>query len=84
MLYALTTLTTYLRARLEPEDGFSTAELVGNAALGIVALVAIWVALQALGLDIVEWMRTELLGQGPAAPSGGASGGISLPDASGS
>ena len=62
MLPMLMTLTTVLRRRLEGDDGFSTAELVGNAALGIIALVAIWVALQALGLDIVEWMRGQLIG----------------------
>ena len=44
------------------EDGFSTAELLGNAALGVVALVVIWGALRALGVDIVEMVRTQLLG----------------------
>ena len=44
------------------DRGLNTAELMGNAALAIAALVVIWGALQALGLDIVAWMRTELLG----------------------
>lgn len=44
------------------EDGFSTAELLGNAALGVVALVVIWGALRALGVDIVEMVRGQLLG----------------------
>jgi len=44
------------------ERGMSTAELLGNAALAIIALIAIWAALQALGLDIVAWIRTQLLG----------------------
>jgi hypothetical protein len=44
------------------ERGLNTAELLGNAALAIVALVAIWAALQALGLDIVGWIRGQLLG----------------------
>ncbi|MGH3452725.1 MAG: hypothetical protein ACRDQW_18890, partial [Haloechinothrix sp.] len=39
------------------EAGFSTAELLGNAALGILALVAIWAVLQALGVDVVNWIR---------------------------
>lgn len=43
------------------EDGFSTAELLGNAALGVVALVVIWAALQALGVDIVEFIRGQLV-----------------------
>lgn len=44
------------------ERGLNTAELLGNAALAILALIAIWAALQALGLDIVAWIRTQLLG----------------------
>jgi hypothetical protein len=43
------------------ERGLTTAELLGNAALGVLALVAIWGALRTLGLDIVEWVRGELL-----------------------
>jgi len=42
------------------ERGMTTAELLGNAALGIAALVAIWAVLQTLGLDIVDWMRGQL------------------------
>ena len=53
-------------ARLLPpwrpnERGMTTAELLGNAALGIAALVAIWAVLQTLGLDVVEWMRGQLM-----------------------
>ena len=40
----------------------TTAELLGNAALGIAALVVIWAALQALGLDIVDWIRAQVVG----------------------
>jgi hypothetical protein len=43
------------------ERGLTTAELLGNAALGVLALVAIWGALRVLGLDIVDWIRGELL-----------------------
>ena len=43
-----------------PEDGMATAELLGNAALGIAALVAIWAVLQAVGLDVMEWIRGQL------------------------
>jgi hypothetical protein len=42
------------------EHGMTTAELLGNAALGIAALVAMWAVLQALGLDIVNWIRGQL------------------------
>ncbi len=44
------------------ESGLATAELLGNAALGVAALVVIWAALQALGLDIVDWIRTQVMG----------------------
>ncbi len=42
------------------EEGMTTAELLGNAALGIAALVAIWAVMQTLGLDVVDWMRGQL------------------------
>jgi hypothetical protein len=42
------------------ELGMATAELLGNAALGIAALVAIWAVLQAVGLDVMEWIRAQL------------------------
>ena len=44
------------------DRGLNTAELMGNAALAIAALVVIWGALQALGVDVVGWIRTQLLG----------------------
>lgn len=43
-----------------PEEGMATAELLGNAALGIAALVAIWAVLQTVGLDVMEWIRGQL------------------------
>lgn len=43
------------------QEGMTTAELLGNAALGIAALVAIWAVLQTLGLDVVEWIRGQLI-----------------------
>jgi hypothetical protein len=53
-------LMVRMRSTAEAEDGMTTAELLGNAALGIAALVAIWAVLQALGLDIVNWIRGQL------------------------
>ena len=44
----------------QPEAGMTTAELLGNAALGIAALVAIWAVMQTLGLDVVDWIRGQL------------------------
>ena len=43
------------------EAGLTTAELLGNAALGVLALVVMWALLQQLGVDIVNWMRDQLL-----------------------
>jgi hypothetical protein len=55
-------LTIRLRSwRTRDEDGMTTAELLGNAALGIAALVAIWAVLQTLGLDVVDWIRSQLM-----------------------
>jgi hypothetical protein len=53
-------LVTALRYRARAEDGMTTAELLGNAALGIAALVAIWAVLQALGLQVVDWISGQL------------------------
>jgi hypothetical protein len=43
------------------EAGMTTAELLGNAALGVLALVVIWGMLQALGVDIVNSLRDALV-----------------------
>lgn len=48
--------------RWDGEAGFSTAELLGNAALGIAVLVVVWALLQGLGAEVVEWIRAQLLG----------------------
>lgn len=45
------------------ERGFSTAELLANAALGIAALVVIWGLLQGLGEDVVVDVSRRLLGR---------------------
>lgn len=45
---------------VDEEAGLSTAELLGNAALAIGALVIIWGLLQALGVDIVNWIREQV------------------------
>jgi hypothetical protein len=58
----LPAITRWARALKEDERGLNTAELMGNAALAIAALVVIWGALQALGVDVVGWIRGQLLG----------------------
>jgi hypothetical protein len=44
----------------ERSDGFTTAELLGNAALAIVALIAIWTALRLLGVHIIADITNKL------------------------
>lgn len=41
------------------EDGFQTAEAIGIAAVGFLVLFAIWGALEALGLDVIDWIRVQ-------------------------
>ena len=50
------------RRLLMEEDGLSTAELLGNAALAIGALVVIWGALQIVGVNIVAWIEDQVTG----------------------
>lgn len=54
-------LSVWLRTVNADERGLNTAELMGNAALAIGALVVIWAALEALGVDVVNWIRGQLL-----------------------
>lgn len=42
------------------DGGFTTAELLGNAALAIVALIAIWGALRLLGINVINDISTKL------------------------
>jgi hypothetical protein len=57
-------VVAWLRRIENDERGLSTAELLGNAALAIAALVVIWAALEALGLEVVEWIRSQIMGGG--------------------
>lgn len=61
-------LTVWAQATLrrldDDERGLSTAELLGNAALAIAALVVIWGVLEALGVEVVEWISSQILGAG--------------------
>lgn len=58
----LPALKAWSKAMQTDDRGLNTAELMGNAALAIAALVVIWAALQALGVDVVTWIRGQLLG----------------------
>lgn len=60
----LVRVARFLEEIRNDERGLSTAELLGNAALAIAALVVIWGVLQTLGVDVVNWIRTQILGGG--------------------
>ncbi len=64
MKASLEGLVKWLARVRDDERGLSTAELLGNAALAIAALVVIWAALEALGLEVVEWIRSQIMGGG--------------------
>jgi len=64
MKSALERVVKWLGRVNDDERGLSTAELLGNAALAIAALVVIWAALEALGLEVVEWIRSQIMGGG--------------------
>ena len=58
----LPALSAWAKTLRNDDRGLNTAELMGNAALAIDALVVIWGALQLLGVDIVNWIRAQLIG----------------------
>jgi len=51
------------------EAGFSTAEGLAGAALAVVALIAIWAAMRAFGVNLIHWMQDQI------TSSGGGTGG---------
>lgn len=53
-------LPARIRGVVDDSNGFTTAELVANAALAIVALIAIWTALRLLGVHVVSDISTKL------------------------
>ena len=56
----LRTLAAHALESPAREGGFSTAEGLAGAALAIGALVVIWAAMKALGIEIVDWIRTQI------------------------
>jgi hypothetical protein len=56
------------RARMRSEEGFQTAEAIGIAAVGLLVLFVVYVALSALGVDVVEWIR-DTFGIGDSPPA---------------
>ncbi len=44
------------------EHGMTTAELLGNAALAILALVGIWAAIRGVGTQVTDFIKSSLPG----------------------
>lgn len=46
--------------RVKDQDGgFQTAEAIAIAAVGIIVLAAILAVLQVLGVDVINWLRSQ-------------------------
>ena len=45
--------------RMKDDAGFQTAEAIAIAAVGIIVLAAILAVLQVLGVDVINWLRTQ-------------------------
>jgi hypothetical protein len=58
--HRLNLMLAAIRARVRSEAGASTVEVLSWAAMSVVAIVAIGAALQVLGLDVINYVRTQL------------------------
>ena len=64
MIGLFTSAWLRLTGRLQPlgsESGQVVNEWLGLSALAIVAIVAIGAALRLLGLDVIDWIRGQLI-----------------------
>ena len=59
-IHRLSLMLAAVRARVRSEAGASTVEVLSWAAMSVVAIVAIGAALQVLGLDVINYVRTQL------------------------
>ena len=48
------------RAGIDPEAGLETTEILMWSAVMVVAIVAIGALLQALGVEVVDYIRTQI------------------------
>lgn len=63
MMMLIEKVARMARRMYRDERGLNTAELLGNAALAIVALVAIWYALRQAGLDIIDTLTDRIMSE---------------------
>ncbi|HEX8860355.1 MAG TPA: hypothetical protein VGC06_14945 [Actinomycetes bacterium] len=69
MAWLLAAIAGRAARRPGTEAGFSTAEGLAGAALAVVALIAIWAAMRAFGVNLIHWMQDQI------TSSGGGTGG---------
>ena len=50
---------TALQRVRDGEGGFQTAEAIAITAVGIIVLAAILAVLQVLGVDVINWLRSQ-------------------------
>ncbi len=56
----ISTIRAFIISARNNEEGLTTAELLGNAALAIAALVSIWLLLQQIGIDVMLFIRQQI------------------------
>jgi hypothetical protein len=47
---------------VHPERGATTLEWAGLGAISIAVIVVLGAAMQALGLNVIDWIQTQLIG----------------------
>lgn len=51
------------------EGGFTVAESLAMAAVGVVIVVALWAAMKAVGIDVIDGIRDSIVGGGSTTPA---------------
>ncbi len=51
------------------EGGFTVAESLAMAAVGVVIIVALWAAMKAVGIDVIDGIRDSIVGGGSSTPT---------------
>lgn len=60
LLLSVTGWVRHRRQGTDPEAGVETVEILSWSAMSVVAIVAIGALLQTLGLDVVNYVRTQI------------------------
>lgn len=60
MLLSVTGWVRHRREGTDPEAGVETVEILSWSAMSVVAIVAIGTLVQALGVDVVNYVRTQI------------------------